>query len=142
MSVFVCQVKRMSSLRPFSRQLLQLASRRLNSVPPVSTSHSSSTISKSCFNSSVQRLRKHPRSTNQILSLRHVTSSSDTSDPSAEAKARGRRIQVITGSLTALFGASYILYRQLNAEGEESAKEEVGVAVGREGRGEGWQGKK
>lgn len=48
-----------------------------------------------------------------------MTSKGEDWGPSPEAKSRGRRLQVITGAMTALVGASYLLYHQLNAEGEE-----------------------
>ena len=124
----------MASLRPSSRHLLRLlASGRPHTIPAASSFHSFPTVSGS--NSTVF----HPPSTaalspslssNRIASLRHVTtnnagSGSEGRQPSAEAKARGRRMQVITGSLTALFGALYILYRQLHAKEEEGAGQEA-----------------
>lgn len=48
-----------------------------------------------------------------------MTSKGEDWGPSAEAKSRGRRLQVITGAMTALVGASYLLYHQLNAKEEE-----------------------
>ncbi len=143
-----------SSLRPLSRQLLLLAARQQrgyyhqHAIPALSGSHTITQMahysgSKSASGPIPMPRRHCPRSANQILSSRHVTTDSkEMPHPSAEAKAKGRRIQVITGSLTALFGALYILYRQLNAEegskdkgegqeegGEEPGRKEVSVRV-------------
>ena len=99
----------MANLRPFTRQLLLLATRRVSLFTPLS-SHSST--------------RPIP------ISYRLVSSSESRKDlgPSDKAKANGRRLQLITAAMTALFGASYILYHQLSAKEEaESEKEELKV---------------
>ena len=52
--------------------------------------------------------------------------------PSAKAKANGRRLQVLTGGVTALIGALYILYKQLSAKEmkeKEPEDEQVGPVV-------------
>lgn len=128
----------MTSLRPAGRQFLRLlASRSPYSIPAVSCSHSTNTIffhphSKPASSGPIPA--PSSLSTNQLALLRHVTTgatSSSEGQPSAEAKAKGRRIQVITGSLTALFGALYILYKQLHAK-EEEPEEGAGQEEGKE----------
>ena len=41
--------------------------------------------------------------------------------PSEEAKRRAKNLQIATGSVCAFFGASYILYRQLNVKAAEAS---------------------
>lgn len=118
----------MASLRPCTRQLLQVVARRY-SIASLSTSRTHS------------HYRPIPVTpglvTKQTVSLARCLASSEKvrapSDkaraPSDKARAKGRRLQFLTGAWTALLGACYILYRQLNAkdqgaEGEEGKGEE------------------
>lgn len=113
----------MAGLRPCTRLLL-LAARRYP-IPALSGS-------LSCSSRSDSHSCTHPVLTtslaNQMACCRHMTSgpNREAPGPSTKAKANGRRLQVLTGAWTALLGACYILYRQLNAKekGEESTEAE------------------
>ena len=115
----------MTTLRACSRQLLQTLARR-HHVAALSgvRAHARTTHLGPCT---------QPLATNQMCSARHQsssgTSSGDQAGPSAEAKARGRRLQVMTGSATAFFGGLYLLYRQLHAKEKEEEEEGGGEAA-------------
>lgn len=106
----------MASLRPCTRQLLQVVARRY-SIASLSTSRTHS------------RSRPIPvipsLAIKQTVSLaRCLASSEKVRAPSDKARAKGRRLQFLTGAWTALLGACYILYRQLNAKDQGAEGEE------------------
>ena len=73
--------------------------------------------------------------TNRIHYARHATSSRENKaekeecGPSYKAKANGRRLQVITGACTALFGALFVLKQQLSAKEVADEGSEKGSVV-------------
>ena len=113
----------MAAIRSCSKQIVQLTRQPIASLArsclSLSSSHSNST----------SRSHSHAQLTPSQLnnpSWRQSLSGEASGGPSAKAKANGRRLQVITGSLTAFFGASYILYLQLKAKEEEEEEKEGG----------------
>lgn len=112
----------MTTLKACSRQLLQVVTRRYHiaalsgSHTTAAWAHAHATHLSPCTQALATSSARHQSSAG--------TSSEGTAGPSAEAKARGQRLQVMTGSATAFFGGLYLLYRQLHAKEEEEEERE------------------
>ena len=111
-----------------TRQLNQAwrSSRELSTIYPiVSTTSSTATTTRRPAG-----YLSHHRASQTGLNSQEQDGQSGHTGPSEEARRRARNLQIATGSACAFFGASYILYRNMNVKAAEAtATGEVCVCV-------------